>query len=47
LQAQGSYPPYQGILKGEVFLYPWPPVWLVWNQLNDNWQFFVFICKID
>jgi hypothetical protein len=22
LQAQGSYPPYQGILKGEVFLYP-------------------------
>jgi len=23
----------QGILKGEVSLYCWPPVWLVWNQL--------------
>ncbi len=29
----------QGILKGEVPLYHWPPVWLVWNQLYDNWQF--------
>ncbi len=29
----------QGILKGEVSLYRWPPVWLVWNQLYDNWQF--------
>jgi hypothetical protein len=29
----------QGILKGEVSLYHWPPVWLVWNQLYDNWQF--------
>ncbi len=35
----------QGILKVEVSLYGWPPVWLVWNQLHDNWQFFVFICK--
>jgi len=25
----------QGILKGEVSLYHWPPVWLVWNQLYD------------
>jgi hypothetical protein len=24
----------QGILKGEVSLYRWPPVWLVWNQLT-------------
>ncbi len=23
----------QGILKGDVSLYRWPPVWLVWNQL--------------
>ncbi len=23
----------QGILKGEVSLYHWPPVWLVWNSL--------------
>jgi len=37
----------QGILKGEVSLYCWPPVCLVWNQLYDNWQFFVFICKTD
>ncbi len=29
----------QGILKGEVSLYRWPLVWLVWNQLYDNWQF--------
>ncbi len=27
--------PLQGILKGEVSLYHWPPVWLVWNQLYD------------
>jgi hypothetical protein len=32
---------YQGILKREVSLYHWPPVWLVWNQLYDNWQFFL------
>ncbi len=24
---------------GEVSMYHWPPVWLVWNQLYDNWQF--------
>jgi hypothetical protein len=29
----------QGILKGEVSLYCWPPVWQVWNQLYDNWQY--------
>ncbi len=28
----------QGIPKGEVSLYSWLPVWLVWNQLYDNWQ---------
>ncbi len=28
------------ILKGEVSLYHWPPVWLVCNQLYDNWQCF-------
>ncbi len=26
----------QGILKGEVSLFRWPPVWLVWNQLYGN-----------
>ena len=26
-------PPDQGILKGEVSLYHWPPVWLVWISL--------------
>ncbi len=36
----------QGILKGEVSLYHWPPVWLVWNRLYDNWQFlFLFAEK--
>jgi hypothetical protein len=25
-----------GIQKGEVALYHWPPVCLVWNQLYDN-----------
>ena len=30
----------QGTLKGEVLLYCWTPVWLVWNQLYDNWEFF-------
>ncbi len=33
----------QGILKGEVSLYCWPPVWLVWNQLYNNWQFFIYL----
>ncbi len=36
-----------GILKGEVSLYCWLPVGLVWNQLFDNWQFLFFICKTD
>ncbi len=31
-----------GNTKGEVLLYCWPPVWLVWNQLYDNWQFWLF-----
>ena len=33
----------QGILKGEVSLYRWPPVWLVWNQLyeTDNFCFYL------
>ena len=35
----------QGILKGEVSLYHWPPVWLVWNQLYDNWQFLFLFAK--
>jgi hypothetical protein len=34
-----------GILKGEVLLYRWPPVWLVWNQLYDNWQFLFLFAK--
>jgi hypothetical protein len=34
------------ILKGEVSLYCWPPVWLVWNQLYDNnWQFLFLFAK--
>jgi hypothetical protein len=35
----------QGILKGEVTLYCWPPVWLVWNQLYDYWQFLFLFAK--
>ncbi len=35
----------QGILKGEASLYHWPPVWLVWNQLYDNWQFLFLFAK--
>ncbi len=31
----------QGILK----LYHWPPIWLVWNQLYDNWQFLFLFAK--
>ncbi len=34
----------QGILKGEVSLWCWP-VWLVWNQLYDNWQFLFLFAK--
>ncbi len=34
--------------KGEVLLYHWPPVWLVWNQPNHNWQFlFLFVKQIN
>ncbi len=32
-------------LKGEVSLYRWPPVWLVWNQLYYNWQFLFLFAK--
>ncbi len=35
----------QRILKGEVSLYHWPPVWLVWNQLYGNWQFWFLSAK--
>jgi len=35
----------QGILKGEVSLFSRPPVWLVWNQLYDNWQFLFLFLK--
>ncbi len=31
----------QGILKGEVSLYCWPPVLLVWNQTTDNFCFYL------
>ncbi len=30
---------YQVIQKGEVSLYHWTPLWLVWNQLYDKWQY--------
>jgi hypothetical protein len=33
----------QGILKGEVSMYRWPPVLLVWNQLYDNWHFCFYL----
>jgi hypothetical protein len=39
------YCPKQGILKGEVSLYHWPPVWLVRNQLYDYWQFLFLLAK--
>ncbi len=35
----------QGILKGEVSLYCWPPVWLVWNQLSAYRQFLFLFAK--
>ncbi len=35
----------QGTLKGEVSLYCRPPVWLVWNQLYDNWKFCFYLQK--
>ncbi len=34
----------QGVLKGNV-LYYWPPVWPLWNQLYDNWQFLFLFAK--
>ncbi len=37
----------QGILKVEVSLYNWPPVWLVLNQLYDDWQFLFLFAKQD
>ncbi len=35
----------QGMLKGEISLYHWPPVWLVRNQLYDNWQILFLFTK--
>ncbi len=35
----------QGTLKGEVSLYCWPPVWLVWNQLYGSWKFSFLFAK--
>jgi len=35
----------QGILKREVSLYRWPPVWPVWNQPYDNWQILFLFAK--
>jgi len=29
----------------EVLLYWWPPVWLVWNQPYDYWQFLFLFAK--
>ncbi len=37
----------QGTLKGEVSLYCWSPVWLVWNQLFNNWQFLFLFAKTE
>jgi len=35
----------RGILKGEVSLYHWPPVWLIRNQLYEYWQFLILFAK--
>ena len=35
----------QWILKGEVWLYRWPPVGLVWNQPYEYWQFLFLFAK--
>ena len=35
----------QGILKGEVSLYHWPPIWLIWIQLYDKRQFLFLFAK--
>ncbi len=43
--AEHLYHYTQGILKGEISLYSWPPVWLVWNQQYDNWQFSFLFAK--
>jgi hypothetical protein len=43
--ARQFVPNVQGILKGEVSLYCWPPVWLVWNQWYDNRQFLFLFAK--
>ncbi len=34
-----------GNTKGGSTLYHWPPVWLVWDQLYDNWQFLFLFAK--
>ncbi len=44
-ETETLWPRNQGILKGEVSLYSWPPVWLVWNQPYDNWQFLFLFAK--
>ncbi len=33
------------IQKGEVSLYRRPPIWLVWSQLFDYWQFLFLFAK--
>ncbi len=43
LQLYTYGPMDQGILKGVVSLYCWPPVLLVWNQLYDNWHFLFYL----
>ncbi len=45
LHPRGKQGIQRGILKREVSLYLWPPVWLVWNQLYDNWQFLFLFAK--
>jgi hypothetical protein len=34
-----------GNTKGEVSLYCWPPVWLVWNWLYDYWKCLFLFAK--
>ncbi len=34
-----------GNTKGEVSLYHWPLVWLVLNQLHENWQYLFLFAK--
>ncbi len=40
---QGGQGKNQVILNGKVSLYCWPLVWLVWNQLHDNWHFCFYL----